>query len=168
MKNKIKFNINEVEPLEGSNEDVEDALEVISDDDAEAFYNTEEYNTLREAMEDTDFRLFLIGNDLVIPGTLDNNEIKFLDIVDDEFVLKDAPQSLAELLKFKTLYNTENSEVISADDEVEEAPHDKIVEYILSLKLDDKDTDDVEDDEQEIKEKENKEDKEEETNETDE
>lgn len=169
MKDKIKFNVpdddvNTLPQVEKSEElsDIEDNIETIEDDSEEQFYASEKYNELRDAMQDTDFRLYLIGNDLVIPGTLDGNQIQFLDIVGDgeneEFVMKPAPNTLKELLGFKTLYNTENSDLISSEDEVSEAPHEKIVEYILNLKLDDQDANDVEDNESEIDSKEKEED----------
>ena len=117
MKDKIKFNVadeevNTLPPVEEVPEeevsDEIDNLETIEDDNEEQFYASSKYNELRDAMQDTDFRLFLIGNDLVIPGTLDGNEIQFLDIVGDdeneEFVMKPAPTTLKELLDFKTLF----------------------------------------------------------------
>ena len=190
MKDKVKFNVPEegkstlpddikdevisTDPEEVETiEDAQDNIETVEDDTKEAFYTSGEYNELRDAMEDTDFRLFLIGNDIVIPGTLDGDKIQFLDIVDDdddkEFVLKPAPNTMNEVLDFKTLYNISNSEVeIPEGKEVSEAPHQDIVEYILNLKVSDKDTDDVEDDEQEIKTKENEENKEEDTDESNE
>lgn len=171
MKDKIKFNVadeevNTLPPVEEVPEeevsDEIDNLETIEDDNEEQFYASSKYNELRDAMQDTDFRLFLVGNDLVIPGTLDGNEIQFLDIVGDdeneEFVMKPAPTTLKELLDFKTLYNVENSELIDSEMEVSEAPHEKIVEYILNLKIDDQDADDVEDNETEINKKEKEED----------
>lgn len=186
MKDKVKFDVPEDET---NNLPVDDTEEVVSDeevtddeletpedaveDDVESpFYAEGVYNELRDVMQDTDFRLFLINNDIVIPGTLnDDNEIQFLDIVgaddDEEFVLKDAPDTLEDLLEFKTLYNISNSEVeIPENIEVVEAPHEKIVEYILNLKVVDDDTEDIEDDESEIEAKEKEE--EEDENESDE
>ena len=187
MKEKIKFDVSDKTDLQDEFEDtvsLDDTEDMpaenlpISDESdfeetPEQFYASGVYDELRDAMQDTDFRLFLINNDIVIPGTLDGNEIQFLDIVGDdedkEFVLKPAPQTLNELLDFKTLYNVSNSEIdIPEDKEVSEAPHEEIVEYILNLKVADKDTDDVEDDEQEIKSKENEEDKEEDDDENNE
>lgn len=179
---KVKFEAiddNSTENLEGINDDIVDVnsneAEIkpseeidTSNETEELFYTGDKYNELRDAMQDTNFRLFLINNDLAIPGTLDeeNDEIKFLDIVgpDDEkeFVLKDAPKDLIDLLDFKTLYNIENSEVeIPEGKEVSEAPHEEIVEYILSLKVKDEDTEDVEDDEVEIDKMEKEEDEDE-------
>lgn len=173
---KIKFDV----PEEFANEVYTDGItddEAIVDqpeevEDTEQFYTGGKYEELREAMKDTDFRLFLVGNDLVIPGTLEGDDIQFLDIVGDEdneeFVLKPAPKTINEVLDFRTLYNVDNTEVeIPEDKEVSEAPHEKIIEYILNLKLVDKDTDDVEDDETEINKKENEE-KEEDENESNE
>lgn len=172
MNEKIKFNVSDDVNLQDDFEDSDADVET-SEEVSEKFYASGIYNELRDAMQDTDFRLFLINSDIVIPGTLDGNEIQFLDIVGDdenkEFVMKQAPQTLDELLEFKTLYNVTNSEIdIPEDKEVSEAPHEEIVEYILNLKVDDKDTDDVEDDEQEIEQKENEEDKEEDENENNE
>ena len=162
MNGKIKFNVPEedvnvlpeVEDTEQTLDDTLDNMETIQDDTEEQFYASGVYNELRDAMQDTDFRLFLIGNDIVIPGTLEGNDIQLLDLVGDEdseeFVMKPAPTTLKELLGFRTLYNVENSELVDAETEVESAPHEKIVEYILNLKLVDKDAEDVEDDEQEI------------------
>ena len=171
MKDKVKFNvtgdeedIEVTEPAEGEIEqdiDLDNNMELndeetpIESDEEEAFYVGGKYDELRDAMQDTDFRLILIGDDLVIPGTLDGNDIQFLDIVGDdenkEFVMKPAPNDINEVLDFNTLYNVENTEIeIPEDKEVKEAPHEEIVEYILNLKMDDKDTEDVEDDEQEI------------------
>ena len=147
-----EFAEEELESPEGLEDTPEDAIE---DDEEQQFYTEPIYNELREAMEDTDFRLYLINNDIVIPGTLEDGEIQFLDIVgnegEEEFVMKPAPETIKELLEFKTLYNITNSEIEIPDDlEVQEAPHEKIVEYILSLKVSDEDADDVEDDEHEI------------------
>ena len=183
MKDKVKFNvqdsnemdindisqdeeiINFEEPQDIPNEDENNEIE---DDLEQPFYVGGVYDELRDAMQDTDFRLFLIGNDLVIPGTLDGNDIQFLDIVgedeDKEFVMKPAPNSLEDVLDFKTLYNVTNSEVDTPENmEVSEPPHEEIVEYILNLKVADQDAEDVEDDEKEIesKEKEEEEDKDE-------
>jgi hypothetical protein len=176
MKNKIKFNVeDEVKELPKDIEqsevktDSEENRETILSDEKEQFYASDpKYNELREAMEDTDFRLFLINDDLVIPGTLDGNKIQFLDIVGDddnkEFVMKDAPKTMNELLDFKTLYNRKDA-VESKDDEddknIPDAPHQEIVEYILNLKLKDDDAEDVEDDENEIDTKEKEEEKDE-------
>ena len=169
MKEKIKFNVqDEVKTLDNVEEvsDQSEELNAVEEDNEEQFYATGIYNELRDAMQDTDFRLFLINNDIVTVGTLDGNEIQILDIVGDdenkEFVLKPAPSTLEELLDFKTLYNISNSEIeIPEDKEVSEAPHEDIVEYILGLKVSDKDTDDVEDDEKEIEELEKEEDEDE-------
>lgn len=167
---KIKFDVPEEFSDEvytdGINDDTID-VEPTEPEDEEKFYVGGKYDELRDAMKDTDFRLFLVGNDLVIPGTLDGDDIKFLDIVGDEeneeFVLKDAPNTINEVLDFRTLYNVDNTEVeIPEDKEVVEAPHEKVVEYILNLKLVDKDTEDVEDDETEINKKENEEEEEDE------
>lgn len=195
MKDKVKFDVPEestntlpddvkdeeivstdpedVEVVDDETSDTIDNIETIEDDTEEQFYASGIYEELRDAMQDTDFRLFLIGNDIVIPGTLEDGEIQFLDIVGDdedkEFVMKPAPNTLDEVLDFKTLYNVTNSEVeIPEGKEVSEAPHQDIVEYILNLKVSDKDAEDVEDDEQEIKAKENEEDKEEEKDESNE
>ena len=192
MKDKVKFNVSDEEtntlpddiqdevPTEepiaadpDSDDGIEpetDAEEAIEDDVEEQFYVGGQYDELRDVMQDTDFRLYLIGNDLVIPGTLEGNEIQFLDIVGDEgeeeFVMKPAPNTLAEVLEFKTLYNTENTEVeVPEGLELSSAPHEKIVEYILNLKVGDQDADDVEDDEQEIDAKEREEDEDDESNE---
>lgn len=189
MKEKIKFNVvdetpNQDEELDTIQEPTEDlpAEELpvdeisadentpIEDDIEEKFYASGKYDELRSAMQDTDFRLYLINDDLVIPGTLDGNEIQFLDIVgedeDEEFVMKPAPSTLKELLEFKTLYNTENTEIeIPEGTELSEAPHEKIVEYILNLKVSEQDADDVEDDEQEIDAKEREEEDDDESNE---
>lgn len=193
MKDKVKFNVSdeetnnlpndiqdevpaEEEPIAAdpeSDDGIEpetDAEEAIQDDVEEQFYVGGQYDELRDAMQDTDFRLYLIGNDLVIPGTLEGNEIQFLDIVGDEgeeeFVMKPAPNTLAEVLEFNTLYNTENTEVeVPEGLELKQAPHEKIVEYILNLKLGDEDAEDVEDDEQEISAKEREEDEDDESNE---
>lgn len=172
---KLKFNVDdeintELDTPEVPTDEVEDKsveddvenIETIQDDTKEEFYAGGVYNELRDAMQDTDFRLFLIGNDLVIPGTLEGNEIQFLDIVGDdedkEFVMKPAPTKLKDVFDFKTLYNVGETELeIPEDKEVKEAPHEEIVEYILGLKLKDEDAEDVEDDEQEIKTKENEE-----------
>ena len=162
---KLKFNVDdeintELDTPEVPTDEVEDKsveddvenIETIQDDTKEEFYAGGVYNELRDAMQDTDFRLFLIGNDLVIPGTLEGNEIQFLDIVGDdedkEFVMKPAPTKLKDVFDFKTLYNVGETEL-----EI----HEEIVEYILGLKLKDEDAEDVEDDEQEIKQKENEE-----------
>ena len=169
MKEKIKFNVqDEVKTLDNVEEvsDQSEELNAVEEDNEEQFYATGIYNELRDALQDTDFRLFLINNDIVTVGTLDGNEIQILDIVGDdenkEFVLKPAPSTLEELLDFKTLYNISNSEIeIPEDKEVSEAPHEDIVEYILGLKVSDKDTDDVEDDEKEIEELEKEEDEDE-------
>lgn len=185
MKDKVKFNVSDEEtntlpddvqdevsleePIAAdpdSDADIEpetDSEEAIEDNVEEQFYVGGQYDELRDAMQDTDFRLYLIGNDLVIPGTLEGNEIQFLDLVGDEgeeeFVMKPAPSTLAEVLEFKTLYNTENTEIeVPEGIELSKAPHEKIVEYILNLKLGDQDADDVEDDEQEIDAKEKEED----------
>lgn len=191
MKDKVKFNVPDEEvsklpediqddeaveelpteePIEDETGDENDAEEAIADDVEEQFYVGGQYDELRDAMQDTDFRLYLIGNDLVIPGTLDGNEIQFLDIVGDEgeeeFVMKPAPSTLEEVLKFNTLYNTENTEIeVPEGTELKQAPHEKIVEYILNLKVGDQDAEDVEDDEQEIADKEREEDEDDESNE---
>lgn len=172
MKDKIKFNVPEEEtnnlPVEDEELNSTETDEVVDDEELESpedavedevespFYAEGVYNELRDAMQDTDFRLFLINNDIVIPGTLnEDGDIQFLDIVgtdeDEEFVLKEAPDTIEDLLEFKTLYNVSNSEVeIPEDLEVSEAPHEKVVEYILNLKVVDNDTDDIEDDKTEI------------------
>lgn len=192
MKDKVKFNVSDEEtnnlpndiqdkvpdeePIttdpesDDSIESETDAEEAIQNDVEEQFYVGGQYDELRDAMQDTDFRLYLIGNDLVIPGTLEGNEIQFLDIVGDEgeeeFVMKPAPNTLAEVLEFNTLYNTENTEVeVPEGLELKQAPHEKIVEYILNLKLGDEDAEDVEDDEQEISAKEREEDEDDESDE---
>lgn len=194
MKDKVKFNVSgetnnietsddftdevsldseSIEGLDAEEATAEDLEDTIEDEVEEEFYVGGIYDELRDAMQDTDFRLFLINNDIVIPGTLEGNEIQFLDIVgedeDKEFVMKPAPSTFDELLDFRTLYNVTNSELeIPEDKEVQEAPHEEIVEYILNLKVTDQDADDVEDDEQEIKSKENDEDKEEDDDENNE
>lgn len=192
MKDKVKFNVSDEEtnnlpndiqdkvpdeePIttdpesDDSIESETDAEEAIQNDVEEQFYVGGQYDELRDAMQDTDFRLYLIGNDLVIPGTLEGNEIQFLDIVGDEgeeeFVMKPAPNTLAEVLEFNTLYNIENTEVeVPEGLELKQAPHEKIVEYILNLKLGDEDAEDVEDDEQEISAKEREEDEDDESDE---
>ena len=188
MKEKVKFNVvdetpnqdeelntvqepvEEIPAEELSSEELPDETTPIEDDNEEKFYASGIYDELRQAMQDTDFRLYLINDDLVIPGTLEGNEIQFLDIVgedeDEEFVMKPAPSTLKELLEFKTLYNTENTEIeIPEGMELTEAPHEKIVEYILNLKVSEQDADDVEDDEQEIDAKEREEEDDNESNE---
>ena len=117
--------------------DAEDSAETVESDLEEPEYASEEkYNELIDAMADTDLRLFLINEDMVIPGKLgDDSEIKFLECEDtegDEFYFKDAPSNMEDLLKFNTLYNNPDKEV--------EVPHEKIVEYILSQKVEEDET----------------------------
>lgn len=165
---KVKFDVHDPSVSDEeldiiADEELDDSpVDAIDQDEEEEFYVGGIYNELREAMQDTDFRLYLINNDIVIPGTLEGSEIQFLDIVgnegEEEFVMKPAPQTIKELIEFKTLYNITNSDIELPDDfEVQEAPHEKILEYILSLKVSDKDAEDVEDDEQEIQSMENEE-----------
>lgn len=151
MTDKIKFTVgDEVEGQEDLELGVEDT-EVTPEPEEELDVETPEYatnpmyNEIREAIIDTNWRLFLINNTMGIVGTIDKdieNKIQFLTCDEDgeDFHLVDAPEKFEQLESFPTLLNKpEDSEYPTID-------YKSIIEFITQEKEDevpDEDDDEV-------------------------
>lgn len=151
MTDRIKFNVGN--ELEGHNDldlSVEDT-ETVTVPEKELDVETPEYatnpvyNEIREAIIDTNWRLFLINNTIGIVGTVDKdieNKIQFLtcDVSGENFHLVDAPEKFEQLKSFPTLLNKpEDSEYPTVD-------YKTIIEFITQEKEDevpDEDDDEV-------------------------
>ena len=147
----------------GDYEDIDDAIdsaESIESDLEEPEYATDErLDEIRDIIEGTDIRLFLINEDMEVLGKIDENgNILLLDLTSNdetgekEFIFVDAPNKLDDLLNLKVIYNRPTEKDEEGNVVEYETPHADVIEYLTKVKMEDdvitKDEDD--EDKQEV------------------